>query len=82
MPFKTRRQKEAASKRFQQSNAVSISYYHGDIQPQERKSNVSEVKKEEETIEKLDYVGRDIVKILLVASIICGSQIILALLRA
>lgn len=85
MPFKTRKQKEvAASRRFLQST-LSISY-DGNSKALEHhessKASKNKLHKDTFTIEKLDYVGRDIIKILLLASIISGAQIVLALLRA
>ena len=81
MPFKTRKQKEAAaSRRFLQST-LSISYDGNSPALEYHESSIATKKKDTFTIEKLDYVERDIIKILLLASIISGAQIVLALLR-
>lgn len=82
MPFKTRKQKEAAAgRRYLESDSVSINYSLADsvvgkVDTQRQRSD------ESQSVEKLTYVRTDLVKILVIASLIITAQIILALTRA
>lgn len=85
MPFKTRRQKEtAAARRFTFADSGSVQYSASDKSAVETKTKPERVVQQEPKrttggIENLDYVRRDLLKILFAASLIIGAQILLRL---
>lgn len=87
MPFKTKRQKIAANaRRFELSQSASVNYdiITGAVSSKSEKDSGADAKAQKgvKAIESLSYVGADLVKILLLASLIFVAQIILALTRA
>jgi len=86
MPFKTRRQKEAASARrfnFTQSGHVT---YGTDDTPRAAKTEVKTKEAKPQTtqiaVENLSYVGSDLVKIIILAALIIFAQLVLSFIRA
>lgn len=87
MPFKTRRHKlAAAARRFTFSDSGLVSYQvAGEAKEQPQKileERPQTAKTSGRQIENLNYVGADLLKILLLASLIIASQIALSFVRA
>lgn len=93
MPFKTKRQKlAAAARRFTFSDSGLVSYSQKSsayqvaeevkVQPEKlREEKLAAVKTSGGEIENLSYVRADLVKILILASLVVGAQIALSLIR-
>lgn len=77
MPFKTKRQKMAAVDRRFVFAETPVGEYGQDIGVQERKP--ADARDSARNIQDLGYLGRDLAKILIVASVIIAAQITLAL---
>lgn len=86
MPFKIKRQKlAAAARRFTFSDSGLVSYQveeEAKEQPEKlREEKLAAVKTSGGEIENLSYVRADLVKILILASLVVGVQIALSLIR-